>query len=59
DFKDASVSLGILPTGNSGRPFSPHYDDQIRMFLDGKYREQLLDLKIVKAQKKGTLTLTP
>jgi penicillin G amidase len=59
DFKDASVSLGILPTGNSGRPFSPHYDDQVRMFLDGKYREQLLDLKIVKAQKKGTLTLTP
>jgi penicillin amidase len=59
DYKDASVSLGILPTGNSGRPFSPHYDDQARMFIDGEYREQLLDLKLVKAQKKGTLTLTP
>lgn len=59
DFKDASVSLGILPTGNSGRPFSPHYDDQARMFLDGEYREQLLDLSIVKKQKKGTLVLSP
>jgi penicillin amidase len=50
DYKDASVSLGILPTGNSGRPFSPHYDDQARMFIDGEYREQLLDLKLVKQE---------
>ena len=31
--------LGLLPGGNSGRYFSPHYDDQIRRWANGRYRE--------------------
>ncbi len=52
DFADPQHSLGILPTGNSGLPYSPYYDDQAQMFLDGKYRPQLMDWDDI---KKGVL----
>ena len=35
---DDSPSLGILPGGNSGNPFSDHYHDQLRAWADGEYR---------------------
>jgi len=28
----------IIPTGNSGNIFSPHYADQVKLFLSGKFR---------------------
>lgn len=33
-----SESLAVLPGGNSGDYFSPHYDDQFHDWLDGAYR---------------------
>lgn len=59
DFKDASTSLGILPTGNSGRVFSKYYKDQAEMFINGKYRKQYLNISDVKANGIGELTLLP
>ena len=31
--------LSILPGGNSGRYFSPHYDDQLQRWADAEYRQ--------------------
>lgn len=59
DFANPAKSWGILPTGNSGHPQSKHYEDQAQMFLHGKYRRQLLDLKDIKKESIGTITLKP
>ena len=32
------VALGILPGGNSGNVFSPHYEDQLQEWVLGQYR---------------------
>lgn len=59
DFAHPEKSWGIIPTGNSGNPQSKYYDDQAQMFLDGKYRRQLLDEKDVIKESIGTITLKP
>ena len=42
DFKNVEDSVGILPTGNSGVPFSKDYGDQVQMYLKGEFRPQLI-----------------
>ena len=42
DFKNVEDSVGILPTGNSGVPFSKHYSDQVEMYLKGDFRPQII-----------------
>jgi penicillin G amidase len=32
---DGDRSLAVLPGGQSGHPFDPHYDDQLDLFLNG------------------------
>ncbi len=59
DFKKPEVSLGVLPTGNVGHVNSPFYQDQVKLFLNGEYREQWLDLEDVKAQDYQELRLVP
>jgi len=39
NFKDLNQSLCIIPGGQSGNPFSEHYYDQLRMWLDGEYKQ--------------------
>jgi len=39
DFNDLNQSLCIIPGGQSGNPFSEHYYDQLRMWLDGEYKQ--------------------
>ena len=41
------MSFGVLPTGNSGNPFSEHYRDQIELFQAGEYRSQIMDWDII------------
>jgi penicillin amidase len=43
DFSDIENSLSILPTGQSGNPMSRHYDDQNKMFLEGKFRKMMMN----------------
>jgi len=43
DFADIENSMSILPTGNSGNPFSPHYKDQAEMYVKGKYRKMKMN----------------
>jgi penicillin G amidase len=45
DFSDIENSLSILPTGQSGNPMSSHYDDQNKMFLEGKFRKMMMNKK--------------
>ncbi|PCJ16756.1 MAG: hypothetical protein COB02_15410 [Candidatus Cloacimonadota bacterium] len=51
DMSDINKSYSILPTGNSGNPFSDHYDDQVQKYLDGKYRT----ISFTKDETKGML----
>jgi penicillin amidase len=43
DFSDIENSWGILPTGQSGNPFSKHYKDQADLYNAGKFRKMKLN----------------
>jgi penicillin amidase len=43
DFSDVENSISILPTGQSGNPFSEHYDDQAEIYNKGEFRKMLLN----------------
>ena len=43
DFSDVDNSLGILPTGQSGRVFSKHYKDQAQKYLNGEFVKMKLN----------------
>jgi penicillin amidase len=45
DFSDIENSWGILPTGQSGNPFSKHYKDQAELYNTGKFRKMKLNKK--------------
>lgn len=55
--EDTTSSLGIIPTGNSGNPFSEHFKDQLKIYHAGKYREQIMNFE--KLEKVQPLKLTP
>ena len=43
DFSDVENSLSILPTGQSGRIMSEHYQDQAQKYLDGEFIKMKID----------------
>ncbi len=45
DFNDVENSVSILPTGNSGNPMSKHYNDQAKLFNEGKFRKMKMNKK--------------
>lgn len=53
DFSDVENSLSILPTGQSGNPFSKHYKDQAEMYNNGTFRKMKLNKEeIIKTSTK-------
>jgi penicillin amidase len=42
DLADVDASLSIIPTGQSGQPFSPHWGDQTRLWANGEYKPMTL-----------------
>jgi penicillin amidase len=53
DFSDIENSWSILPTGQSGNPFSKHYNDQAEMYNAGKFRKMKLNKEeIIKTSTK-------
>ena len=53
DFSDVENSWSILPTGQSGNPFSAHYDDQAQMYNEGKFRKMKMNkTEIIKTATK-------
>ena len=59
DLSDPDLSLRVIPSGISGNFLSPHYDDQIEMYLKGKYRPFVFSREKVNEQKKYRLLLIP
>lgn len=56
DFSDIKHSLSISPSGQSGNFMSDHYSDQAQMFVDGKFRKQLMDKEIIMKGKRLIFT---
>lgn len=49
DFSDVrNNSWSILPTGQSGNYFSPHYSDQAEMFVNGEFRKMIMNEEEIK-----------
>ncbi|MCS6995133.1 MAG: penicillin acylase family protein [Anaerolineales bacterium] len=46
---DWDASLSIVPTGQSGQPFSPHYADQIQPWLKVEYHPLPFSLEAIEA----------
>ncbi|MBT8300703.1 MAG: penicillin acylase family protein, partial [Maribacter sp.] len=59
DFSDIENSMSILPTGQSGNPFSPHYEDQAEMFVKGEFRKMMMNEKEIKETSKSVLSFIP
>lgn len=56
DFSDVENSMSILPTGQSGNPFSEHYEDQAEMYIHGKFRKMMMNKEDIMATSKSLLT---
>lgn len=53
DFSDIENSMSVLPTGQSGNPFSKHYNDQTEMYNAGKFRKMKMNKEeIIKTSTK-------
>ena len=59
DFSDIENSMSILPTGQSGNPFSKHYKDQAEMFVNGQFRKMMLNKEEILENAASTLILEP
>ncbi len=59
DFSDIENSKSILPTGQSGNPFSPHYEDQAEMFIDGQFRKMMMNELEIKKTSENLLIFQP
>lgn len=59
DFADMTHSSRILPGGVSGNVMSPHYDDQIGLWLAGRTRPFVLDREAVLRDARHRLALKP
>jgi penicillin amidase len=58
DFSDVENSISILPTGQSGNPFSDHYDDQALMYSKGEFRKMMMNKEEI-IEKSTLLSISP
>lgn len=59
DPADWDASVSIMPGGQSGHPFSPHYADQIEPWLRGEYHPLPFSRQAITAAARHTLHLKP
>ncbi|NKQ36401.1 MAG: penicillin acylase family protein [Chloroflexi bacterium] len=59
DMSDFDASQMVIPTGQSGHPGSPHYDDQIELWLNGEYHPMWWSDTAVQSAAADTLILQP
>ncbi|QWX85063.1 penicillin acylase family protein [Cellulophaga sp. HaHaR_3_176] len=57
DFSDIENSISILPTGQSGNPFSPHYKDQAQMYINGEFRKMMMNEEEIKNTASSVLRI--
>lgn len=59
DLSDLDASRSVIPTGQSGHPYHPHYDNEIPLWLDGEYHPMLFSRQAVENAAEDVLTLEP
>lgn len=59
DLADLDVSRYVIPTGQSGNPFSPHYDDLAPLWRDGQFIMISTKRADIEKDAIGTLRLKP
>jgi penicillin amidase len=59
DLSNIGRPLHVLPTGESGHLKSPHYKDQIDLYLSGKYHVGWTDRREIERNEEATLVLKP
>jgi penicillin amidase len=59
DMSDFDASEWIIPTGQSGHPYHPNYDDQIDLWLNGRYLPMLWSEEKVQETAVNHLILQP
>ncbi len=59
DLSNFDASRLILPTGQSGHPYHPHYDDQIQLWLDGEQHPMRYTRETVEETAVDHLVLQP
>ena len=59
DMSDFDASQGIHPTGQSGHPYNPHYDDMMPLWLTGQYHPMPFSRELVEAAAVDHLVLRP
>ena len=56
DFSDVENSMSIIPTGQSGNPFSEYYKDQAAMYINGEFRKMMMNKDEIQNTSKYLLT---
>ena len=59
DLANPESFYSIIPGGQSGQVFSPHHHDQVRLWLQGKYRQVSMRRAAEVASNEYTLVLKP
>jgi penicillin amidase len=59
DLSELDASRGVLPTGQSGNPASPHWNDQTELWAGGELRPLPFTRPAVEAAATSRLTLAP
>jgi penicillin amidase len=59
DMGDVAGSRSVIATGNSGHPASPHYRDQLDLWLGGQYHPMEMDLESGGEKPPEALILEP
>jgi penicillin amidase len=59
DFSNVEESFSVLPTGQSGYFFAPHYQDQFELFNQNMYRRQWMRKSEITKQAGSPLRLKP
>jgi len=59
DLSNPNNTRSILPPGQSGHVFHSHYDDQVKMWLNGVYRIVPMDSTVVRHTATEVLILEP
>jgi penicillin amidase len=59
DLSDFDASQSVIPTGQSGHPGNPLYDNQIELWLNGQYHPLWWSRELVEANASEQLILQP
>jgi len=59
DFSALEESYSVLPAGQSGYPFSKHYNNQFALFVSNTFRPQLMNRKKIESKSETPLILKP